>query len=378
MPALITIAYVSLLVLGLIDIIRGPFYPDLLKDLEVSATAGGLFFGVTSLFSFFGSWSSHRFLERRSSLSLLMWTSLTMGLGFAAVSIAPDFTWVILSCMLFGYAFGALNLAQNALVCEVAPVDQRRRYLSGLHMMYGIAALVAPMIASLLRWQDLGWRQAFLLMTLPPIALSLVVWMKFSKSAGSVPSTAGQSSKLRSQDWRAAILFGLLMAGYLWAEISLSTRLVMLLRNEMNYPPASANAYLTGFFALLVAGRAVFGLFSFRSMKNVDVLRLSAALSAVFYGMGLAVHPAFFAISGLTMGPFFPAAMDEINVRFHERASAALGFILGFGSLSVVVMHLALGWLTDVIGLSVALYLCVLSLILVATALTFSANKSKV
>jgi hypothetical protein len=48
--------------LGLIDNARGPFFPEILKDLELNGTYGSTFFATTSLLAFVGSLSSHRFL----------------------------------------------------------------------------------------------------------------------------------------------------------------------------------------------------------------------------------------------------------------------------------------------------------------------------
>jgi FHS family glucose/mannose:H+ symporter-like MFS transporter len=356
LPALIWLAYVGLLVFGLLDNIRGPFFPDILNELHLNGTLGSTFFATTSLLAFCGSWLAPRVAHRYSSLYLLNAATLGVGLGFAAIALSPRLGWLLPSCAFFGLGYGALNLAQNLVVAEVAPLHLRRRIFSGLHAMYGLAALLAPLTASASRWMGMSWRDCFLCLAVLPIVLA-TIGLKFRAPVRDHHSQALQNKRLVGREWLLCIGFSLMLALYLWGEISVGTRLVLWLRTERSFSPDAADFYLSGFFLTLLAGRLLFGFLHFERLSNWTILCASAGLSAVSYLMGLWLSPLWFVLVGFTMAPFYPIAMEQVATSFQAKSARALGFVLGFGSFSVVILHLSLGWCTDRFGLSRALYL---------------------
>ncbi len=366
MPALILLAYTSLLMQGLLDNVRGPFFPEILSDMHLSGTVGSLFFATTSLLSFVGSWSSHFFITRHSSLFLMALASVMVACGFAGVALTQEFYFWLGACGVLGWAFGALNLSQNLMVFEAGSAQTRRRLFSGLHSMYGLAALLAPFVASLVRWLGFNWRQGFLLLALFPLVLALV-------SVAFKPERMQRMAKipvLSRHEWLKCLAFAGLMSGYLWGEISVSTRLVLWLRDELGYSPDMANLYLGGFFLTLLAGRIFFSFVHFAALGNWFILWLSAGVSALCYFLALEFSPVWIVISGFTMAPFFPLGMDQVAKMFQQKSAQAMGFILGFGSLSVVALHLLLGYCSDEFGLGRALLMGPLSLLFVFAALS--------
>lgn len=358
MPALIIATYLSLLILGLMDNIRGPYYPEILAEYMIGVDRGSLFFAVVSALAFAGSVFGHRFAERRSSTHLLFVASAVFASGFAAIALAPTFEWMLVACGLFGLGFGALNLAQNMAVSDVAPAHSRRRIFNGLHSMYGLASLAAPLLASGFRWLGMDWRGAFLVLSSLPLLWMAIAWWWLPRPLVSARAHHARTPGLNSGEWTVVLLYAIFTSAYLWGEISLATRMVQWLRSDMQMAPDPANLYMGAFFALFVAGRILFSLVHFERLGNWDILRYSSLAGAVFMVLGLKLHPAFLPLAGLAMAPFYPTAMEQINFRFNEKRSQALGFIIGFGSLSVVGMHLVLGWVGAAWGLTDSLLLC--------------------
>ncbi len=355
MPALIFLAYGSLFTLSLLDNIRSPYFPDLLQALQLNGTKGALYFSVTSLFAFIGSWSSHRLIQYRSSLFLLQVSSVIVALGFAAISRANNLSTLLMCCAFFGFGYGSINLAQNLIVVEASPIHLRRQIFSGLHSMYGLAALVAPLVSSLFRWMEWGWRQGFF--SLACLALILPFVSLFFKAPRRDLNLAHEHkvAPMNRAEWKVCIIFALMMAGYLWGEIGISTRMVLWLRTELGYAPDLANFYLAGFFVMLLSGRILFSFKGFSGFDNWRILKLSAIGSAITFSLGLWLSPMWFCLCGLMMAPFFPVAMELVSEIFRGKSAQALGFVLGFGSLSVVLLHSVLGVLSDLFGVSHAL-----------------------
>jgi FHS family glucose/mannose:H+ symporter-like MFS transporter len=352
MPALIGLAYASLLLLSVLDNLRSPFFPEILNDMHWNNFAGSAFFATTSLFCFLASWWSQSVIRRHSSLFLLGSASFFLAVGYASIAWSYNFLTMMLACAVFGFAFGGHNLAQNMIVVEASPVHLRRRLLNGLHSMYGVASIIAPLMASgflLLGWT---WRSAFFATATLP--LLTVVAVQFFKSRKPVKISA-HPEPLSSDEWKLCILFAIMMALYQFGETSASSRLVLWLRTERGFAPETANLYLSGFFAFMLVGRVFFGVVHFRRLSNWMILCGSAGLSAICYALGLAASPLWLVVSGLAMAPFYATALDQLSVTFHKKSGQAFGFILGVGSLSSVAMHLVVGWGTDVFGLTRAL-----------------------
>lgn len=367
---LVALAFVSLLVLALLDNVRGPFYPDVIKEFGLSNTLGSLFFAFSSMVSFLSCLSAHRFLHRYNSVVLLTWSSLFLGLGFLGMSLSPHYSLVLVSCLVFGAGYGGLNLAQAVLIGSAATGERRRKLFSGLHSMYALASLVAPLLATLSREFGLSWRLAFLGFSMLPFLMALWSWRHSGHVSLLKPAVTSRPTPLNAGEWRLTLAFSIIMSIYLWGEISLSTRSVLWLRTRREVSANAADLYLSGFFLLLLLGRIYGGYMGFGRMSNRLVLSLSAILGALLYLIGLNFWPLALVFSGLAMAPFYPILMDEISNAFQHKSQQALGFVIGAGSLSVVGMHLFIGFVSDLGGLTTALELCAGLLLVIPVFLT--------
>lgn len=352
-PALVVISYLSLFSLGLIDNIRGPFYPEILKDLDLNATRGSAFFAVTSLCAVLGSFSAHH-VHRLSTLQKLLAASVLFGVSFAAIGQARDYAAMVVFCGLFGLGFGVLNVTQNVLVCEATAPHRRRRVLNGLHAMYGIAALTAPLVATTFRWLEISWRLGFALVAVVPLAVAVIA---YRQPAPAALRTAKPSPLPRALVVKC-VLFSALMAAYLWGELSVSTRLVLWLRSERGLNPEHAEFILAGFFLALLSGRVFLSFVHAERVGNWLILMVSMGVGAGLYFIGLHSSPWWIVMAGLAMSPSFPVLMDQASVSFKEHAPQAMGTIIGVGNLSVMLMHVTIGRVSDQWGLTYALSLC--------------------
>ncbi|MBX3022798.1 MAG: MFS transporter [Bdellovibrionales bacterium] len=371
MPALIALAYVSLLSLALLDNIRGPLYPEILHDLSLSATRGSFFFATVSLFAILGNWSSHHLLRRQSCMRWVAYSSWFLAFGFAGIALAPHLSVMLIGCALFGLAYGVLNVLQNVLVHEAAPAHRRRRLFNGLHAMYGMASLAAPLLASQLRDSGFNWRRSFLLVCVFPAAVG--VWAFFFRHSEAEPTSAApqeeSAPRLQGVEWKHTAFFAFALGLYLWGELSISTRLPLWLRSERGFTPDQADDMLAAFFLTLLSGRLLFTSLSLKNFSNWTVLTASAALSAVVYMGALMWNPWLFVLVGFTMAPFYPVLMDQAGLHFRKKSSQALGAIIAGGSVSLVVMHIVIGMINDYAGLSTAMGLCACLLGLLALTL---------
>ena len=364
MPAVILLAYASLLTLALLENIRGPFFLEILESLKLDATSGGAFFAAGSGMAFVGSWLAYRLMRGRDPLLVMSFTSLVFAGGFALVALAPNYLYLICGALIFGWGYGTLNVLQNVIVCEAAPVDRRRGYLSGLQSMYGLAAWSAPLLAMGMRALNFDWRQVFLALALTPFLVGLLAWRFKGKVR---PEQTAPQKWSRQEYWSCAGL-ALLLSIYLWGELSISTRLSLWLRTQHGFTAFAADAQLGLFFLLLLGGRLALAFVPLR-LSNYTILMASAFSSAALYTVGLQWSPYVVAFCGLTLSPFYPVVVDQAANVFGPKAARAVGAIIGLGNLSIMAMHLSVGVLTDWLDLSRALHAGPLALLLAGLGL---------
>lgn len=362
---MIGLSYLSLLLLGWLDNGRSPFFPDIIHDLKLNAIQGSLFFAVTSLVAYLTGFFNDRILRKMSSLEILQWSSVVMGVGYVLISIAPNFPLLLCGSAVFGLGYGVLTFIQNVIIQEWAPPAWRRRIFVGLHSMFGMAALLAPLSASAFIDFGWNWRHAFFFLSTLPVILAFASWKWFRPPAAKdhtrdVIVTASDLSRLAL--WGAALS----VAFHMFGEIGIETRLVLLLRSVYGESPERANMYLAIFFVLYLTARLVFALLDFRHLSNKWVMMTSASASAVILTLSLATHhPHWMIFSGFSMAPFYPVGMNFLAESFGPRhAARALSFGIALCSLTTVILHFTLGVLTDFLGLEQALWLAPAGLLL--------------
>lgn len=359
MSALIALAYVSLLVSGIVDNIRGPLFPDILNTFGLSGSTGSLFFAVTSLMMIVGGGTAHHILRVRDTLFLMWLSSFVFAFGMALISLANGLPLLLFACGLVGWAFSSWTVVQNLMVVQNSSPELRRRLLNGLHSMFGVGALLAPLMASGFRWLGMDWRHSFLTLAAPPFVLGLwaFLWRKRTREQ----RTEEKPQAVSRHEWPTLVTLALILSAYLCGELSVTTRFVLWLRQENGFSPDRANVYQAVFFGGLLMGRLALSFIHLPGISNWRILIVSSALAGFFYLFGLRTRPELVLLSGLAMAPFFPVLVDLTNGLLREKSSQALAFMVAFSSLVVVLMHVGVGVLSDYYGLSRALQLCAIT-----------------
>lgn len=358
----ISVAYISLLILALLDNIRGPFYPDILTELQLNGSGGSLFFAAVNLFAFLASWRAGVLLKRWSPLLLLIASAFLFGAGLLGMAWSESVVSLVSTCAIYGIGYGGLALSINLLVCQEAEGERRPRLLSGLHGMYGLASLVAPLVALLCRRSGLSWRQSLSLLSILPILLASVsLFLKSSQARAKgirVTQSDASGEVLEASEWQSCLLFAFMIGAYLWGEMVVCTRLVLWLRMDREFSPDVADISLSMFFAFMLIGRIALSVWGTGRLGNWTILTASAFFSTLVFIPGITTYAWLIPLTGLTMAPFYPVTIDEVARHFGRKGNQALGFVIGAGSLSVVFMHMTVGLVSDRYGLTLAFEIC--------------------
>lgn len=347
---LIGVSYFTLFVLGLLDNARGPYFPDITADLRLSDTQASLFFAVASTVAYFSGRVVPELSRRMGLMNTVRLGQILMAIGFASISLAQGLTTLILTCALFGYGFGIINVAQNLLVIDGAQGKWRRQLFSGLHGMYAFSSLIAPLVIAQLFRMNHGWREVYL-------GFASVVSISFVSSffAKTQHRQPAEQQLLRNPDRNAYWLVGSMLSLYIVAELLISTRLSLYVRRAHGFTPDEAASLLALFFLMLLVGRLVFLFIPFKA-TNVKIIELSLISSIFMLALGLSFHPLLIAFCGLTMAPVFAISLDLLTEQYPTFSADAIASCLALSCLYIVSMHFLMGLLTDWLGIRAAMF----------------------
>jgi fucose permease len=352
----IAAAYALLFAMGLVDNARGPAFPDILEHFRLTSTAGSLMFAAASIGSVVVSWTGRRWLVRfgagaaaRFFAGLLAVASLGLGaVGFTRLGLPG----LIGASLLLGLGATGCSVAANALVLDGSAPGRERRLLSGLHATYGASSLLAPLAIGFGARLGLDWRLAFFWLALIPLAAGAIA---FAARSGPRPRAAAPAAPgIPSGTGSRAVAACAMLAACVAAEISLSTRLPLLVERHFRGGAETAALYLSGFFALLLAGRLAFALVGFPG-SSARWLAASAVVSLAAYLFGLFVHPLGLVLCGLTLSIFFPVTIAWLRESFGANGERMVASAIAAVGVGLVVMHFGVGALTDVVGIRNAL-----------------------
>ncbi|MCB0408083.1 MAG: MFS transporter [Bdellovibrionales bacterium] len=367
----VMMAYAALLGLGFLDNIRGAVFENLIEDLHLTDSYASFFYVVPSTVAFVTSFYSQNFIARFGPVRALRIGLFFMALGFFALSFQQSFEWILVEAAVFGFGFGIVTVAQNVAIGFSASEQYRRQLFSGLHSMYGLSSLLAPLGAGVLFSLNYDWR--FILGSsagLPALVLISSFFLPLKPWILTQQSSSEAQTKNLLKVRRHILFFSLSLSLYLIAEISVSSRIVVYVRRTLALNSEEGTVYLTAFFICLFVSRLFFTFAPLKKLKTTTLLQLSLLSGAFLYTLGLTVSAWFLALSALAMAPVFPSAMDYVSDVFKEQRHIAMAYCTAFASMTVVFMHFSVGILTDLFGLQKALWVGPLSLILVSVLLS--------
>ncbi len=356
-------AFGSLMSLGWLDNARGPIYPLIISDLSLNHSQGSAFFAVASFTAVIANFCVPWLLHHLHPKKLLFLGVLALCFFPVMISLTTTYSMLLISALIFGASLGTVGVTQNIVVEESVPAGSKRFFLSLLHSTYGLSALLAPVLIGLILEFQVDWRNSLLfsLIFLVPVLILGIFAVYFNPIITPIkPSILVLKQRLKVKyDVSQLIFWGLLLAFYVSSELFFTTRLVIILKDLSGYSMQQANASLALFFLGLFLGRILIS-FAPQSFSGRKMLGLSFGLTTLCMLLGASFYINALWVCGLFMAPVFPIAMDEISNFVGSEFASYSSIIIALSSLGVVIMHLVVGYVFDIYGMRVALWLPVL------------------
>lgn len=352
-------AYLSLFCLGMSDNLRGPVFVEILNTYNLTQTQGSLLWATGSFFGFFGSFFYPHLarllrIEAISPLMLVLIAFAWFIIGRSSVS----YSMVLCSSAIFGIALGAIGVHINILIHQGVTAQEQSPYFSGLHSMYALSSLAAPLVVVFVHWIGATWRFSFDLIGLFSLFIAILLGLGCFSSKLKPFLDLERRMEVRNDQrleneksrWIFVVLFAVVLGGYVVAEIMISSRLATYLRRENGMDLSASSAAAALFFLGLFLTRGAMFFFPLR-MQAFRQLMISNSLSVLLIVLGVIWHPYFLLLTGLSMGLFYPISMVYLSEKFPHGMSRILSKTQALQALLIMSMHLMMGYLADHIGM---------------------------
>lgn len=316
---------------------------------------GSWMFALSNISGLVASYACRFLLRRYNRLVVLRGGCVGLTLSLLGLSTAPIFTVFLFFSFTFGLSLGILGLVPNILVPLGSSAPRKQQMLSGLHTMYGLASLLAPLFAALIEHFFDSWRWTFASAALAPLALLAYTFHSSHRSlhTKSVFSKETQQAN-QKKNFKPQVFLALMLSFAVAVEIMISSRLALYMQRNLNFNMEASSLYVSYFFISLMLGRFLFTVVRFRRTPQF-LLSTSVALAGLCILGGVYLHPLLLAFSGFMIAPFYPLAISWISSEFPEDLDNAVSYMMATDSLMLIVMHLAVGKISDLLGIQYAL-----------------------
>ncbi len=326
--AIILLAYVSFIALGMPDGLLGVGWPSMRAGFSQPLDALGLLL-ITSVAGYMtSSFFSGKLIGRLGVGGVLAASCTMTGLTLISYTLVSHWWVMVLLGILCGFGAGAIDAGLNTYIAS----RFSERVMQWLHASYGIGVTLGPLIMTGALKQFASWRPGY--RVVGGIQLVLAVIFLLSLPLWRDRKNPGQAEEKRDNSdertpygetfgqpavWVSIVLFFL----YTGSEVTLGTWAYSLLTEGRGITAEVAGLVSGSYWLMFTIGRILAGLLTRKAgiHRLVMASLLGALLGAVLVWWN--VLPAFSVIGvgmiGFCIAPIFPALMSGTVKRVGSR-----------------------------------------------------------
>jgi fucose permease len=338
------LAYACLLIVGIHVGWIGPFLPGISHILHLSIDRAGLIISATSAGYFLALIVAGAVSHRWSAQTILIAAMVLFAAGLFGLAIAAILPTLLCASALIGLGNGAIDVAANALIVDLNR-DRLAAALNYLHALFGVGALMGPLIAgfALARLIPYWWVFAAGAISCSIVGVTLAITPSVQVR---VPAETGGIMPLLARPliW---VIGGVLFL-YVGSETGIGTWLFLYLRTAAALSQTVASSGVSLYWLGLIAGRVAGGRLAHRIAPR-ELTMLATALSAAAL-VGLIAAPMWQAIAapmvfliGFGYGPIFPNMVAVGAARFPSQVGRVSSIVIAGGALGGVFVPWIMG-----------------------------------
>lgn len=356
---LVAVIYLIFISLGLPDSLLGSGWPTMQIDFCVPSSYAGYVSMTISFMTIISALVSPKLINKLHTKWIVIISIFLTIFGLIGFSVSAQYWMLFVAAVPYGLGAGAIDASINHYVAN----NYSSSVMNFLHCFYGVGAIISPniMAAALksARWNDGYRRTAYIQMAILLICIiSLPLWEKSKKNSDekSQPS-AGITETLKvSGVVLTLVAFFAYCAGeatcFLWTSSYFA-----------GTKPGMSDELVASFGSLifggLMIGRFIAGFVSNRIGDRL-LIRMGIAIEAV--GIVLISLPvdgyieaaAGFVVTGIGMGPVYPAIQHMAPYNFGKEYSASvIGLQMASAYIGSTFMPMVFGFLQQKAGIGI-------------------------
>jgi MFS transporter, FHS family, glucose/mannose:H+ symporter len=339
------LAYACLLIVGIHAGWIGPFLSEISRMLTLSIDRAGLVVSAASAGYFVALIVAGGVSHRWSAQKILVVAMALLGAGMFGLARAAGLPALLCTGVLLGLGNGSIDVAANALIVDLNR-DRLAAALNYLHVLFGVGAMIGPMVASfaLAHLIPYWWVFSAGAAASSMVAIGLATTAAVEVRVPAAPGDGFVALLERPLIW---VIGGVLFL-YVGAEMGIGAWLTLYLHAAAALSATVASAGVSLYWLGLVLGRIVGGRLAHRIAPR-ELSILASVLSAIAL-IGLIAAPTSHLLAALMVlligfgyGPIFPNMVAVGAARFPAQVGKVSSIVIAGGALGGVFVPWVMG-----------------------------------
>ena len=339
------LAYLCLLMVGIHSGWIGPFLPQISHAAHLPIERAGLIVSAAAAGYFISVLIAGEINQRLSAQKILVGAMAFFTAGLTGLAVAPGLAGLLFAGFLIGLANGGIDIGANALIAELNR-ERLASALNYLHVLFGVGALLGPLIVSVAFASRVPYWWVFGAGALVCAAIAFRLGVTPAIEVRTAPAPGDGFIPMLSHPLIWAISGVMFL--YVGAEIGIGAWLFLYLRTAGALSPLLASSGVSLYWLGLVCGRAFGGRLGHRiALPQFTMLAsaLSAAALVILIAAptagGLAASAVF--LIGFGYGPVFPNMIAVGAARFPAEVGRMTSIVVAGGALGGIVAPWIMG-----------------------------------
>jgi fucose permease len=339
------LAYSCLLMVGINGGWLGPFLPEISHATHLPIEHAGLIVSASAAGGLISVLIVGEVNQQLSAQKILVAAMALFTSGLARLATAHGLAGLLSAGFLLGLANGGIDVGANALIVELNR-ERLASALNYLHVLFGVGALLGPLIvsAAFATRVPYWWVFGGGALACAVIAFRLGVTPALEVRMAPTPGDGFFAMLSRPLIW---VISGVMFL-YVGAEIGIGAWLFLYLRMAGAFGPMLASSGVSLYWLGLVCGRAFGGRLG-HHIALPQFTMLASALSAAALVLlivaptasGLAASAVF--LIGFGYGPVFPNMIAAGAARFPDEVGRMTSIVVAGGALGAIVAPWIMG-----------------------------------
>jgi fucose permease len=338
------LAYSCMLMVGINGGWIGPFLPEISHTVHLPIEHAGLIVSALATGSLISVLIAGEINQQLSAQKILVGAMALFTAGLAGLATSPGLAGLLCAGFLIGLANGGIDIGANALIVELNR-ERLASALNYLHVLFGVGALLGPLIvsAAFASHMPYWWVFGGGALVCAAIAFRLGVTPALEVRTAPAPGEGFVAMLSRPLIW---VISGVMFL-YVGAEIGIGAWLFLYLRMAGALGPMLASSGVSLYWTGLVCGRAFSGRLGHRIALPQFTMFASALSAAALVLLiaapagGLAAFAIF--LIGFGYGPVFPNMIAVGAARFPAEVGRMTSIVVAGGALGAIVAPWIMG-----------------------------------